>query len=68
MTTSAPTRPPTTSVQRSAETRSCSNHAASNVTSSGASMLIEVSSGTGMYCSPAKIIAEVNSSSAARSS
>ena len=48
MTISAPVRPPQTSSQRSGDTLSCSSQAASSVTSSGASMLIEVSSGTGM--------------------
>ena len=67
MTISAPISPPHTSSQRSRDTRSRSSQAASSVTSSGASMLIEVSSGTGMYCRPKKIMAEVTSSSVPRS-
>ena len=67
MTISAPSSPPHTSSQRSRDTRSRSSHAASSVTSSGASMLIDVSSGTGMCCRPKKIMAEVTSSKVPRS-
>ena len=65
--TSAPAKPPTTSAQRSADTRSCSSHAASSVTITGVSMTIAVNSGTGMCCTPKKLIALVTSNSVPRS-
>lgn len=63
---SAPAKPPNTSAQRSADTRSRSSQAASSVTSTGVSMKIAVNSATGMCCKPKKLIALVTSSSVPR--
>ena len=62
MTIRVPAKPPTTSAQRSVDTRSCSNTRASSVTSSGVVMTMAVNSATGMKRSALKAIAEASSS------
>ncbi|MCY1548967.1 hypothetical protein D9M68_851130 [compost metagenome] len=65
-TSSAPAKPPHTSTQRSGDTRSRRNSAASSVTTSGVIMTMAVNSPTGMYCRATNEIALTASSKAPR--